>query len=140
MPTDRSFDILMVWIRKKKPMMFISNHLWICGVSVWYPLLLVRLRRVHPLKRGSENEIVLFGSLEPEKKQKQQKQEEVIELDDLESPMVKEVLEIVEQEKDDSDYEANNMQDLLEKCEDAKRTLSKCINEMRDCINCANKV
>lgn len=28
---------------------------------------------------------------------------------------------------------------MLEKCEDAKRALSECINEMRDCINSANK-
>lgn len=41
----------------------------------------------------------------------------------------------VEDSKEDDD-----MQSMLEKCSVAQRYLSICMNEMRDCINSANKI
>lgn len=56
------------------------------------------------------------------------------------SELVKEKL--IEQPIDveDSENDGDDMESMLEKCNDAQRALSECIEEMRVCIDSANKV
>lgn len=76
-------------IREKIHVKLISNHLWMCGVWVQYPLIPVQLRRVLPLERERGKLTVPTRTLKFKKRKEDQKEKDIVVIEDPKSLVAK---------------------------------------------------